>query len=116
MVKSSKAVQKVLEQDIRDTNDHISEVVNATKAGSVTFMYKNTLDQAVDFQLQGSYDEDFTTDVWDIGAATQLAAGNVTTQYDYDTLTDFFPFIRVKATCTVGPAVGTATTWITQEK
>jgi hypothetical protein len=100
--------------EIRDVNPHISTVVDTRDALSLTFSYINTLDQTCSFQVEGSVEETFA-EPQPVGAPRALADGSVTAQRDYDTLTDYWPFIRVVVTAGGVPTVGQADAWILKE-
>jgi len=74
------------------------------------FAYKNTTNQAVTITFQGSYDSTFT-DYWDITGSVALAAGNVTAQLDYETLSDAWPFVRCVFTPAGNPTAGSVKFW-----
>jgi len=98
--------------EIRDTNAHNSEVYTVGEAkykatmALVTkrsYVYKNGLNQDVALQIQGCIDEAFTNPV-DMGAGWTGSASM--SAYDIETQTDYMPYLRVQAQCTVGPASG----------
>ena len=90
---------------IRDTANHNSAVVDTAEFRAETILLGNGLDQAVTFQLQGSRDE--TTWVG-IGDTFNIAA----TTNDYQTVTDYFPFYRLVASCGISPTSGVLDVWI----
>jgi len=104
----------VIDLAITDVLDHFSIVVDARDALSMTFFYTSDLDQKCDFQVEGAVDEAFA-EAQNIGSKMTLDDGSVTKQKDYDTLTDFWPFLRVKVTGQLAPTSGTVNVWIFKE-
>jgi glutamate synthase domain-containing protein 3 len=92
---------------IRDTNDHDSIVSDNTKFAPKTVFVENGLDQTVTIQMQGAAIEDFSEFV-DIGNSFNVSA----TSNDYQTITDYFPFVRARATCSTSPTTGGLTVCI----
>lgn len=93
--------------EIRNTSDHLSSVSTAVGFVPKTLIVENDLDQTVTFQLEGSSLEAFTK-VIDVGSTFTVAA----TTNDYQTLSDYFPYLRVKATCATAPTTGSLTCYL----
>ncbi len=89
---------------IRDTVSHISTVSSVIGYYPKTILIENGLNQIVTFQVQGSRTADFAK-VITVGASFDVAAGS----NDYQTLTDYFPYLRLTAICSVAPASGSLT-------
>lgn len=102
---------KIMDEEIRDTSDHESDASDCRNATQVTILYKNSLNQSVSIQLQGSRTEDFAVP-YDLGSPTVVTAASV----DYDTLSDFWPFVRIVATCGTGPTTGKLESWVEKQK
>ena len=82
-----------------------SSVANTGEFNAQTVVIYNDLDKDVAIQLQGSVDG---TNWMDVGNPFTVA----TLIKDYDTVTDYFPFYRVTAKCTVAPTTGDLSVWI----
>lgn len=96
-------------EEIRDTDDHNSLVYFArVYAIKRTVLYKNGLNQAVELQVQGSVDKAFTDPVA-VGAAISAAASMSVPLYE--TMSDYFPYLRIVATCTIAPTSGSLSVW-----
>ena len=101
------------DEEIRNTDPLSSTVYylpeiharNLTKS----IIYKNSLNKVCSLQLQGSVDEDFTDPV-DLGEAMSAAASMSAALYE--TISDYFNFMRIVATCSVAPESGSLSTWI----
>lgn len=89
---------------LRSTAEQISTVSNCTGYIPKTILIENGLNQVVTFQAEGSREESFAKPIT-IGAPFDVAAATNT----YQTLSDYFPFLRVKAICAVAPASGVLT-------
>ena len=100
-------------EEIRDTNAHNSSVYEKQARSKamlkVTVLYKNGLNQACSLQVQGSVDQAFTDPVA-IGTAINAAASMTVPLYE--TVSDYFPHLRIVGTCTVAPASGSLSAWI----
>ena len=92
---------------IRDTADHLSIVSDNQATPTKTIAVCNKLDQAVTCQLQGSFDASFA-EVFNIGATFVITAST----NDWEEASVYFPFIRVKATCSVAPTTGGLTIYL----
>jgi hypothetical protein len=92
---------------IRNTSDHTSAVSEERGFIPKTIIVHNHLNQSVSCQVQGDVVEAFTDPI-DVGSPFSVA----TTVDDYETLTDYFPFLRVVASCSVAPTTGTLTVFI----
>lgn len=82
-----------------------SGIANTGEFNAETIVVYNDLDETVAIQLQGSLDE---TNWIDIGDPFNVA----TNVKDYATVTDYFPFYRVTAKCTIAPTTGNLNVWI----
>ena len=89
---------------IRDTVNHDSlESVSGIFQAKTIFV-ENGLNQDVTFQLQGGRGS-----VWiNIGATFDVVANTD----DYETVTDYFPKFRLKASCSIAPTTGSLTVCI----
>ena len=93
---------------IRDTSDHMSEVsVENYGSQTRTLLIHNKLDESVSIQVQGDRESTFSNPM-DIGSAIVVSANT----NEYTTMTQYFPFIRIKATCSVAPTTGSLSSWI----
>lgn len=88
---------------ITDTSDHTSTVVMISGFIPKTIGIITTLDEIVDIQVQGSFTSAFTN-VYDIDSP--IAYNN---ENDYIVLTDYFPYMRVVASCATAPTSGALT-------
>jgi len=95
---------------LRDTAEHyagnewgnIDRMVVCTRGfGKAVVAVENTLDQDVSCQLQGSNSKAWDT-YWDIGAPFTVSAG----VNSYETLTDMFPYLRLRAVAPIAPTTG----------
>lgn len=96
---------------IRDTSDHYSSVSANIGFTPKTILIENDLNQSVTLQCEGSRYSDFSRFV-EIGNGFVVTA----TTDDYQTATDYFPFIRIKATCSTAPTSGDLTVYIDKVK
>jgi hypothetical protein len=95
--------------EIRDTSDHNSVISYIGEFTAETIFVCNGLDQEVTLQLQGSRDKS----VWvDVGVPVAVTANTD----DYDTVTDFFPYYRIQATCSTSPTSGQLDVWVIQAR
>jgi hypothetical protein len=93
---------------IRDTNVHNSSVdIENIASQTRTIIIHNGLDQAVDIQCQGDRELAFGNPL-DVGSAITVAANTNT----YATMVDFFPFVRVTATCSTAPTAGSLSAYM----
>jgi hypothetical protein len=84
---------------IRNTSVQTSDVSTSGEFLAKTIIIDNGLNQIVTLQLQGSDDKT----LWlNIGATFDVAA----TTADYQTISDYFPFYRLTAVCSVAPTTG----------
>lgn len=91
---------------IRDTAEHNSSVSNHQQFSPKTIAICNKLNQTTTFQLEGSFNSSFA-EVFDIGATFDVAAETNAWQ----NASVYFPFLRLKASCSVAPTTGTLTTF-----
>ena len=96
-------------ESIRDTNTFTGVKIDTGEFTAETIVVYNSLDQSVDIQLQGSIDG--TTWI-DIDTTFTITA----TTNEYETVSDFFPFYRCTAKCTISPTTGTVTVWVVKSK
>lgn len=90
---------------IRDTNAHNSASVSDLGViGAGLCAIENGLNQTVEVQFQGSFDD---TAWHNIGSPVSVA----TTAKAAETFSDPWPYFRAVATCAVAPASGTLTVW-----
>ena len=92
---------------IRDTNGHNSSSSEDRGFIPKTVIVHNGLNQSVTCQVEGDIVEGFSNPLT-VGDSFVVSA----TSDDYETLTDYFPFMRVLATCSVSPTTGTLTAYI----
>lgn len=95
------------DKEIRDTNAHNSKTSFCERWARKTILVKNGLNQAVSIQTQGARDSNFTN-VYPVGTALSVAAG----ANDYLTCADYFPYLRVAATCSTAPTTGNLNVWV----
>ena len=95
--------------EIRDQNDHNSDVSAMGEYNAETLIGLNSLDQEVALQLQGSIDKT----IWlDVGQVFNVAA----TTNEYETVSDYFPFYRIVASCASTPTTGNLNVWVVKSK
>jgi hypothetical protein len=92
---------------IRDTNAHNSAVSEERGFIPKTVIVWNHLNQTVTCQVQGDIEDTFSNPI-DINDPFNIPASTD----DYETMTDYFPFLRVVATCSVTPTTGDLTVYI----
>ena len=92
---------------IRDTSAHNSTADESKGYIPKTMIIINHLDESVSCQLQGSVDDTFT-DPLTVGDAFVVPASTD----DYETLTDYMPWLRIVATCSTAPTTGTLSAYI----
>lgn len=101
------------DEEIRDTEAHNSIVYNLPEihARNITksIIYKNGLNKVCSLQVQGSVDVDFTNPVA-VGNAVSAAASMSVALYE--TISDYFPHMRIVATCAEVPTSGNLAAWI----
>ena len=97
--------------EIRDTNAHTSSISDSRGYVPKTLIIDNALNQAVTIQVQGSRETDFTP-VMNIGNSFEVNAETS----DYATLSDYFPYLRVVATCSVAPTSGEINVYVERVK
>ena len=112
-VKEERKMKVFEDEEIRDTEAHSSTVYKMAEIHARGIMksiiYKNGLNKACSLQVQGSVDEAFTDPV-DVGNA--ISAGASMSAALYETESDYFPFLRIEATCTEAPTSGSLAVWI----
>jgi len=97
---------------IRDTNDHYSSVSDNRGFVPKTVYVENDLDVDVLICVGGSRHSDFTTGVPSCGGEQTITAGET----DYLTLTDYFPYMKIKVRCASAPTTGDVTVTILRVK
>jgi len=97
--------QMFVDEAIRVNTVVNSSVADTGEFNAQSIVVYNDLDQDVEIQLQGSVDK---TNWLDIGNPFTI----VTLIKDYETVTDYFPFYRITAKCTVAPTTGDLNAWI----
>lgn len=101
------------DEEIRDTEAHSSTIYNLPEihARGITksIIYKNGLNKICSLQVQGSVDEAFTDPV-DVGNVISAAASMSAALYE--TVSDYFPHMRIEATCAEAPTSGSLAVWI----
>lgn len=95
------------DEQIRDTVVHISAGSQIKGFIPKTILIKNTLNQAVSIDCEGSDKLSFA-DIWPIGNTVNIGAST----NSYITLSDYIPFFRIKATCATAPISGGLTAHI----
>jgi len=92
---------------VRDTSNHNSSVSENKGFIPKSIIVHNGLNQQVSIQVEGSIDDTFNNPLT-VGNSFNVAAG----EDDYDTLTDYLPFLRAVISCTVAPTTGTVTVYL----
>jgi hypothetical protein len=92
---------------IRNTSNHTSTVAEEKGYIPKTIIVHNGLNQTVSVQLQGSIDDTFNNPLT-VGNAFNVSAS----EDDYATLTDYLPYLRVVASCSIAPTTGTLTVYL----
>ena len=101
--------QVFTDEAIRDQANHPSAASAMGEFNAETIVVYNTLDQAVDNQLQGSIDG---TTWLDVGSSFSITA----TTNDYETVTDYFPFYQIISSCASTPTTGNLNIWIVKSR
>jgi len=97
---------KVIEEQIRDTNNYYSENVEADKVRSNSFQLVNGLDNSVTVNVQATYNSDDWSD------ATQVATESVSASSNsIVTVSDDWDVIRLEVSAGTSPTSGTFTAW-----
>ena len=94
-------------EEIRDTSDHASTLLNLEGYGGValkTIIIENQLDQPVTLQCKASGHDDFSRS-FDVGSSFEVAANTNTCQ----TCESFFLYFKMVATCASAPTSGDLT-------
>lgn len=92
---------------IRDTSNHDSSVSDNQHNTAKSILVDNGLNQTVTFQLEGDRTSAFSTPV-DIGSTFDIVAST----RGYQTVDDYFPFLRLAAICTSAPTTGSLIVYI----
>jgi len=95
---------------IRDTSPHESAVYDTAEPGKAKLViFKNTHNQPISLQLQGSLNKEYTDPV-NIGPAVTAPAGM--TAPDYQWLREPWWYLRIVAAAAVAPSSGQLDAWI----
>ena len=98
---------KILDEQIRDTEECVSDIAESRGYIGKTIVVLNTLNQSITMQCQGSIDEAFDSPI-DIDDPFVVNA-NVNT---YHNCTACFPFLRVTTICETAPTSGDLIVWL----
>jgi hypothetical protein len=93
--------------EIRDQADHTSDISFTGEFNAETIGVINTLDQQVDFQLQGCISGNW----FDMKTFSQAA-----TSRGFQTVTDYFECYRLIASCPANPTTGNLNVWVVKSK
>lgn len=94
---------------IRDVANHYTSWVSAAWLDGVTFFVDSTLDQAIQVQIEGHYQQSNTRPV-NVGAAVGVAAGGDSAAPGvHRTSTAWLYMYRVRITALVAPTAGSVT-------
>ena len=97
IVKESRAFE---DSAIRDTNDHLSPLIDNSGFSIKTIIIENSLDKAITFTCLGSAHADFSNS-FTIGAFDHVADFN-----GYQTCDSYIPYWKLKAVCSTAPTSG----------
>jgi len=92
---------------IRDTSNHNSSASEERGFIPKTVVVWNHLNQTLTCQVQGDIEDGFSNPI-DVGDPFDITANTD----DYETLTDYFPFMRVVTSCAIAPTSGDLTIYI----
>ena len=92
---------------IRDTSNHNTGIADLRNFTPKTIIVQNGLNQQVTITAQGDQETGFGKPVT-IGSSFNIAA----TTNGYQTLDDFFPFLRLVVACTTAPTTGDITIYV----
>ena len=104
--------QVMTDLEIRDTDDHYSSVTDNRGYIPKTIYIENTLDQDIQVCVGGSRYSDFSSGVPTCGGEQTITAGET----DYLTITDYFPYMKIKVSCTTAPTSGDVSVWVLRVK
>ena len=90
-----------------DTNPHASSVFNVEPGTKFMLAYYNGWNQAATVRAYGGFDFDGAM-WWPLGSGTTAVAS---TAYNYDVITEHWPYMKVIVTAGVSPASGTFTAY-----
>jgi len=93
--------------EIRDTDTHDSHPSDCRAFKVKTIIVHNGLNEDVTIQVQGDRERGFSHPL-DLGASFTVTAGTD----DYQTLTDYWPYLRAQATCSTAPTSGSLDVWV----
>ena len=88
-------------EEIRDTSVHWSVLMDNRGFQLKTVIIENDLNQAVTFECWASRHADFSHS-FIVGSSFDITADTD----DYQTCDSYFPFMKVKATCSTAPTTG----------
>lgn len=96
-------------EEIRDVANHYTDWVSAAWLEGVTFFVDTTLDQAIQVQIEGHYQQSNTRPV-NVGAVVGLAAGGDSAALGvHRTSTAWLYMYRLRITALVAPTAGSVT-------
>jgi hypothetical protein len=96
--------------EIRDTSPYESAVYDTAEPGKAKLViFKNTHNQSLSLQLQGSLDKEYTNPV-NVGPAMTAPAGM--TAPDYQWLRELWWYLRIVAAAGSAPSSGQLDAWI----
>ncbi|MFW6001700.1 MAG: hypothetical protein ACOCQD_00010 [archaeon] len=97
------------ELEIRDTDNHDSDVLDFTESSIGTIYISNTLDQSVDITIYGNVSESMNGAV-KMGTSFNVSSGGETEARFLDpTSTGWLPYIIVRVSCESSPSDGSLT-------
>ena len=100
-------IHKIFDElSIRDTATYNSEISDHRVFSPKTIAVVNKLNQAVTFQLQGSFDPAFS-EIFNIGVAFTVTANT----NSWQNASVYFPYLRLTASCSISPTSGALTTY-----
>jgi hypothetical protein len=103
------------EINITDLDDHPSTSFDCRGFQRKTFIFYNTHDKQMKYQVQADRDENFSNP-FNIGNPVLLSAGHITLQKDYVTSDEYFPWYRVVVTCNEAEPPTEGTSFVFCEK
>ena len=89
------------EEAIRDTSEHTSALLDNRGFQLKTIIIENGLNQPVTLECWASRHEDFSHSFL-VGASFDITSSTD----DYQTCESYFPFMKIKATCSTAPTTG----------
>ena len=89
------------EEAIRDTSEHTSDLIDNRGFQLKTIIIENGLNQTVTMECWASRHENFSHS-FIVGSSFDITASTD----DYQTCDSYFPFMKIKATCSTAPTSG----------